>query len=132
MEIGRLLTGFIFIVVAIVGILIYILISWQSFSKECRTNLAGNINSILGNLNTCVNNCWSKHNFGEDIYSDDCYIVSINSTSNLSKETIEKFFSKSASTKVYFDSLEKDIKHNIKIRYNSTGKEISLVLFETA
>jgi hypothetical protein len=43
---------------------------------------------------------------------------------------MEGYLNKPANTKVYFESLEKNVEHKIKIRYNSTGKEISLVLFE--
>lgn len=126
MEIGRLLTSLIFIVVPIVAIIVYVSISYQFLPKECKMELVGDINSILGNLKICVDNCWSKHNFGKDIYSDDCYVVLINSTKPLDKNRIEKFL---GNTKVYFDFLEENVEHRIKIRYNSTGKEISLIRF---
>lgn len=131
MEVGKLLTSLIFIVVPIAAIIIYISISWQAFPNECKTNLAGGSLSVLGDLKTCVDSCWSKHNFGQDVYSDDCYLVSINSTSPLSKGTMESFLNSSTNTKVYFESLDGNVEYQIKIRYNSTGKEISLILFET-
>jgi hypothetical protein len=130
METGKLLTSLLFIVVAIAAIIVYISISWQSFPKECKTLLVGNSYSVLGSLKACVDNCWSKHDFGGDVYSDDCYVVSINSTNTLSRDRMEGYLNKPANTKVYFESLEKNVEHKIKIRYNSTGKEISLVLFE--
>lgn len=131
MEIGKLLTALLFIIVAIAAILVYISISWQSFPKECKTDLAGRSSSILGNLKTCVDNCWSKHDFGGDLNSDDCYVISINSTSSISKDMMEKYLNKPATTKVYFETLEANVENKIKVRYNSTVKEISLVLFET-
>jgi hypothetical protein len=130
MEIGRMLTSLIFIIVPIVAIIVYISISWQSFPKECKTILGGNSFSVLGNLKVCVDNCWSKHDFGKDLYSDDCYVISINSTDSLDKDKMEKFLGKPSNTKVYFEFLEKNVEHKVKIRYNSTGKEISLGLFE--
>jgi hypothetical protein len=41
---------------------------------------------------------------------------------------MENFFE--SMTKVYFDSLEPNKAYKLKIRYNSTGKEISLLLLE--
>jgi hypothetical protein len=132
MEVGKILTAFMFIVVPILAIIVYISISWQIFPKECKTIVAGGSFSVLGNLKTCVDNCWSKHDFGRDVYSDDCYIISANSSSSISKSRMETFLSKPANVKVYFESLEEDIEYKVKIRYNSTGKEISLILFEAA
>lgn len=129
MDIGRLLTSMIFIVVAIAAIIIYLTISWQSIPKECKTTIWGNGLSVLGGVKTCIENCWSKHNFGSDIYNDDCYVVSINSTSTLNKDSIEKILDK-PKVKVYFNSLTKNVEYQIKVRYNSTGKEISLTSFE--
>jgi hypothetical protein len=130
MEVGKLLTAFIFIIVPIAAVIVYISLSWQFFPKECKINLAGSSLSVLGNLKTCVDNCWSKHNFGKDVYSDDCYLISVNASSSLSKDEMENFLNKSANAKIYFE-LEENVEHKIKIRYNSTVKEISLVLFET-
>lgn len=128
MEVERLLKSLVFVIVPIVAVFIYIGISWQFFPKECPKALAGSSRSILGSLKSCMNNCWSKHDFGGDLYSDDCNVVSINTTSDLSKASIEKFLGEPA--KVYFDSLQGGVDYKIKIRYNSTGKEISLILFE--
>lgn len=132
MEDSKLLTSLIFIVVAIAATIIYVSISWQSSTKECKTVLWGSSYSVLGGLKNCVENCWSKHNFGGDVYNDDCYVISINSTNPLSKGSIEKISEKSLSVKVYFDSLAEKVEYKVKVRYNSTGKEISLILFEGA
>jgi hypothetical protein len=131
MDVGKLLTSLIFVVVPIAAIIVYISVSWQLFPKECKTALAGSSFTVLGSLKTCVDNCWSKHNFGGDIYSDDCYVVTINSTIPLSKDRVEIFLNRSVDVKAYFGFLRENVENKIKVRYNSSGREISLVLFET-
>jgi hypothetical protein len=46
----------------------------------------------------------------------------------IKRSDMENFFE--SMTKIYFDVLEPDKTYKIKIRYNSTGKEISLILLE--
>jgi hypothetical protein len=128
MDVGKLLTFLIFIIVPIAAMIVYISISGQIFPKECKLDLRGKASHILSSLKVCVDNCWSKHDFGNDIYSDDCYVVSINSTNSLSKNTMEKFLNRPANVKAYFDELESGRKYRLKIRYNSSAPEISIVL----
>lgn len=122
-----MLTYMMFILIPIVAIMVYISISGQ-FVSECKTEIAGTKIPVLGSLRNCVNSCWSKHSFGQDIFSDDCFLVTVNSSSRITKSEMEGFFGDMA--KVYFDSLDPDVIYKIKVRYNSTGKEISLILFE--
>ena len=128
MDVGKLLTSLIFIIVPIAAMIVYISISGQIFPKECKLELKGGASSILGSLKVCVDNCWNKHDFGNDIYSDDCYVVSIDPTNPLSKEMVEKFLNKPANVKTYFDELESGRKYRVKIRYNSSAPEISILL----
>jgi hypothetical protein len=128
MEIGKLLTSLIFIIVPIVALIIFITIAWKTVPKDCMTNLGGNSFSILGYLKTCVDNCWSKHDYGKGIYSDDCYIVSVNSSTSLGKNKMEDFLKTPATTKVYFDQLGSNTKYKLKLRYNSSAPEISIII----
>ncbi|MEM7814681.1 MAG: hypothetical protein QXK48_03890 [Candidatus Aenigmatarchaeota archaeon] len=128
MEVGKMLTYVLFVVIPVVAIMVYISLSGK-FASECKEEIAGAKFSILGSLSNCINSCWSKHNFGQGIYSDDCYLVKVNSSTRITKTEMESFFGDEV--KVYFDSLEPNVVQQIKIRYNSTGKEISLILFET-
>jgi|YelNatPaOPRAMG01_1025707.scaffolds.fasta_scaffold12868_2 hypothetical protein len=124
---GKLLTYVLFILIPIVAIIVYISIL-NRFSVECKTEITGPKLSVLGSLKNCINLCWSKHDFGQDIFSDDCFIVSINSTSMITKTDMENFFENM--TKTYFDFIEPNKAYKLKIRYNSTGKEVSLILLE--
>jgi hypothetical protein len=127
MEVGKMLTYMIFILIPIVAMIVYISISSQ-FVSECKSEIVGSKISVIGSLRSCVKSCWSKHNFGQDIFSDDCFLVTVNSSNTLTRKEMESFFGDM--TKVYFDSIEPGSIYKIKIRYNSTGKEISLILFE--
>ena len=79
------------------------------------------------NLNKCVELCWKRHNFGEDTTVDDCYSITIWINDRpIEKDELEKL---SENVKVYWnDDLEPKFNYNIKIRYNYTGKEISLIV----
>lgn len=79
-------------------------------------------------MGKCASLCWSKHNFGQDILSDDCFIVTVYTKNVITRTEMENFFGSTA--KVYFDSLDSNTTTRIKVRYNSTGKEISLILYE--
>ncbi|MGC8812426.1 MAG: hypothetical protein ACP5O8_02455 [Candidatus Aenigmatarchaeota archaeon] len=128
MEVGKILISMILIFVAILAVYVYIAILSQSQPKTCEEFLSGSKYSILSSLKACVENCWSKHDFGKDVYNDDCYTVRINPSERIEKSEIENFFS--IRVKAYFDSLEKDYNYTVKVRYNYTGQEISLVGFE--
>jgi hypothetical protein len=127
MEVGKILMTLILIFVAIFAVYIYISILSQSQPKACEEFLSGSEYNILSSLKACVENCWSKHDFGKDIYNEDCYSVRINPSERIEKDEIEKFFS--IRVKAYFDFLEKNYNYTIKVRYNYTGQEISLVEF---
>ncbi|MEM5853188.1 MAG: hypothetical protein QXG39_07885 [Candidatus Aenigmatarchaeota archaeon] len=127
MEVGKMLTYLMFILIPIVAMLVYISISSKLF-PECREKITGSKFSILGYLSKCVEYCWSKHDFGGDVYSDDCFLIEVNPTDKIEKNEIEKFLGRNV--KVYFNTLEANSIQKLKIRYNSTGKEISLILVE--
>ncbi|MEM5794262.1 MAG: hypothetical protein QXS48_01545 [Candidatus Aenigmatarchaeota archaeon] len=127
METGKILMSMILIMVAVFAVYIYISFLYSP-SKTCEEFLTGSKYKILTSLKVCVENCWSKHDFGKDVYNDDCYIVRISSSEKIEKSEIESFFL--IPVKAYFDFLEKDQNYTIKVRYNYTGEEISLVEFE--
>ena len=129
-EAGKLLTGFFFIIVSVVAIITYISITTQISSSRCKEKLSGSKFSIINNLVDCVKSCWNKHNFGKDPYSDDCYIISVFPNSELDRTTLENYLSQEFPVKVRFDSLQPKQSHRIKIRYNASGKEIDLILWE--
>jgi hypothetical protein len=127
MEAGKLLSYLFLTLISIVAMIVYISITRQ-ISSECKLEITGAKLTVLSELENCVRLCWSKHNFGGDVFSDDCFIVTVNSSSLISKDEMENFFK--SMTKIYFDSLDQNKAYKIKIRYNSTGKEISLMIFE--
>jgi hypothetical protein len=129
-EIGRLLTSMFFIVVPIISIIIYISIASQVKPVECKEFISGQTLRVLGDFENCIKSCWSKHNFGQDIYSDDCFISRVLSNSTLERETIESFLNITIPVKVYFDFIESNVEYRVKFRYNSTSPEMSLVLLK--
>jgi hypothetical protein len=124
---GKLLTYVLFILIPIVAIIVYFSILTK-FSVECKSEILGSKLSVLGHLKNCIDLCWSKHNFGQDIFSDDCFVVLVNSSNMITRDDMEKIFDRM--TKVYFDFLEPNKAYMVKIRYNSTGKEVSLILLQ--
>ncbi len=128
MEVGKILISIILILVAVFAVYVYISILYQTQTKKCEEFLGGSSYQVLSSLKACVENCWSKHDFGKDIYNEDCYIVRIKTSERIEKSEIEGFFP--IPVKAYFDFLEKDYNYTIKVRYNYTGQEISLVEFE--
>jgi hypothetical protein len=124
---GKLLTYVLFLLIPIVAIIVYISILNQ-FSVECKREIKGSKLFVLGSLKNCASLCWSKHNFGQDIFSDDCFLVSVSSADLITRSDMENFFE--SMTKIYFDFLKPNVDYEMKIRYNSTGKEISLILLE--
>ncbi|MEM7821694.1 MAG: hypothetical protein QXX38_02690 [Candidatus Aenigmatarchaeota archaeon] len=129
MEVGKLLSYVLFLLVVIIALVVYFSFVGK-FSIECKEALAGSKYLILENLKNCAELCWSKNDFGQGIFSEDCFLVKINSLQEMKREEMERFFEKYV--KIYFDSIESNKNYQIKVRYNSTGKEISLLIFEAA
>jgi len=128
MEIGKLFATLAIILVSIIAIYVYISIYWQLTEKKCNENLVGSSDYILSSLKDCVETCWSKNEYGKREYNQDCYTVNLNSSEILKKERIESFLNSSIKVKVYFDFLKKNTNYKIKVRYNYTGQEISLLI----
>jgi len=128
MEVGKLLSHVLFLLIAIIALIVYF--SFVGFRAECKEDLTGSKYSILSNLKNCAELCWSKNDFGQGIFSEDCFLIKINSSQEIKREEIEKFFE--SYVKIYFESIENNKNYQIKVRYNSTGKEISLLIFEVA
>ncbi|MCS7135388.1 MAG: hypothetical protein NZ893_03050, partial [Candidatus Aenigmarchaeota archaeon] len=118
--------GFLFIVITILALIVMINLSWKSISKKCWLDLNGSKKDILSSLETCIENCWSKHDFGEDTVTSDCYVINVFSNDrNIKKEDVESL---KEYTKCYFeDDLLANIPYRIKVRYNYTGREVSII-----
>jgi hypothetical protein len=132
MEVGELLKQMIYLVIPVVAVIVFISIAWNSSGQDCKLAVSGNDFIILANLKACIERCWSKHDSGTDLYVDDCFVVNVATKEQLDKNRIESSVSKAVPVRVYFDLLEENESYVIKVRYNSTGKEISLILFETS
>lgn len=124
---SKLVPEMMYIVIPILALIIFVYLSWQHVPVECHTDLNSTSDVVLLNLKRCIDNCWKKHDFGLDGETEDCYIISLFIQD---KSIVGNNFSDRDYVNVYFDSLEPSIEHMIKIRYNATGKEISLVKIE--
>jgi len=129
MEVGNLLNQMVYLVIPVVAIIVFVSIAWNFSGQGCKLFTGGNNSIILGNLNACTENCWSKHDYGADLYMDDCFVVNVTTKGQLDKNVVESSMNRTIPVKVYFDFLDANKTYAIKIKYNSTGKEISLVKF---
>lgn len=118
------------IIVSIVALVILLSIVLKTGEPRCFTRLNGTGTDVLRDLRTCVSNCWSKHGFGEDIYNDDCYVIDIFvQDRKLGRAEIEAFLNGEIPVRAYFKEIAKGSKIKVKVRYNATSPEISLVMF---
>ncbi len=116
----------IYVLIPVIAAVIFIYLSWQHVSVQCHTYLNSTSKVVLLNLKRCAENCWKKHDFGSDLENDDCYLINVLVQDvGLSKND----FSDHAYVKLYSD-IQPSIEQKIKIRYNATGNEVSLVKIE--
>lgn len=127
MEVTRLVSYLPYIIIPIIGVLILVSISSRFFGPECRTILSGDPQYIFNSLRICVEKCWSKHDYGKDNLFDDCFSIRLRSENDLKREDTSKILT-NVPLQSYFNILEKEKDYRIKVRYNSTAPEISLVL----
>ncbi len=128
MSVIRAVPGLFYIIIAVATIIIFIMLMWQHVPQKCYEELNGTSVRVTDNLEKCADMCWRKHDFGSDLENDDCYIINVFvQDGNISKQDFENEF-----IQVYFDKIEKEKLYKIKIRYNATGPEISLILLGVA
>jgi len=114
------------ILISLAAIIFFISLSWKVQPKRCWTYLNGSKDDILFSLKSCIENCWSRHEFGKEPTTDDCYIITLFSTDKeIEKNDIESLDKPIA--KSYLDTLLANTPYRIKVRYNYTGSEISIV-----
>ena len=77
-------------------------------------------------MKQCVDKCWSSHNYGQDIYNEDCYVIDVKISEDVTKSSLEAGLEEK-SVNIYFELLEKDTNYKLKIRYNASAPEISLL-----
>ena len=108
-----------------ITILVYL--AWQQVQVECHTDLNSTSDTVLLNLNRCIENCWKKHDFGRDLVTDDCYLIDVYIQD---KELTRDDFTRLDYVNVTFNVLEPFSKHKVKIRYDGEERIINLVKFE--
>ena len=126
MSIIRAVPGLFYIIIAVATIIIFMMLMWQHVPQKCYEELNGTSVRVTDNLEKCADMCWRKHDFGSDLENDDCYIINVFvQDGNISKQDFEN-----DNLHVYFDRIESGKQYKIKIRYNATGPEISLILLD--
>ena len=124
MSVIRAVPGMFHLIVAIAVIVIFMILMWQHVPQKCYEELNGTSVRVEDNLEKCADMCWRRHNFGSDLENDDCYIIDVFvQDSDILKQDFESEF-----IQVYFDKIEKEKLYKIKIRYNATGPEISILI----
>jgi len=126
LAVNKLAVNMMLIVIPIVAILFFILLSWQHISPHCWTELNASKDTILNSLKKCVNICWSKHDFGSDPTTDDCYVIDLFiKDRSISEKELNNLGN---NVKSYLNPvLQKETQYKIKIRYDYSKNEISFV-----
>jgi hypothetical protein len=116
----------IFIIIPIVAMTFFFLLVWQHTTVYCNEDLNGTADRILKAMKKCIDDCWSRHDFGSDMSMDDCYIVNLwIQDQPIINSDIEGL---NENVKIYWeDQLNIKTEYTVKIRYNYTGNEISLL-----
>jgi len=119
-DVGKMLTQVIYVVVAIAAIIVFVLLVQQTKVEECSQVIHSSALEALGKLRVCVNNCWSKHDFGRSTMNEDCYVINFTSSGSIDKDTAEKILSNPAKVSFLVD-VQPNVETIIRVRYNSTG-----------
>ena len=127
MESGKIISSLIWVLVSISVLLILILISKSTITQKCFENIGGNKAHIKDYLTSCASNCWSKHDYGKEPNSVDCYSIIINSSEKITNKDIESI-SKNFNVKSYLNfDLNENTVYRIKLRYDYIKQEISVI-----
>lgn len=116
-----------YIVIPIVGIIFFVYLSWQHAPTYCHVDLNSTSDVVMLNLGKCIDDCWKKNDFGNDLENTDCYVLNVYVQD---RAITRNDFSSRKYVKAYFNSLESLSPHKLKIRYNATEKGIDLVTIE--
>lgn len=119
-DVGKMLAQVVYVTIAIVAIVIFVLLVQQTKVEECDQVIRGSALEALGKLRACVNNCWSRHDFGRSSMNEDCYIISFTSSDSIDRETAEKILGNPAKASFLVD-VQPNLETTLRVRYNSTG-----------
>jgi hypothetical protein len=119
-DVGKMLTQVVYVAVAIVALVFFILLATQTRVEECQQVIYSNSVQALGKLRVCVNNCWSKHDFGRSSLNEDCYVINFTSTQPVDSAEAEKILSNPAKVS-FLVKVMPNIETALRVRYNSTG-----------
>jgi cell wall-associated NlpC family hydrolase len=113
------------ILIPIAAIIIFINMGSNQIPKLCSVDVDSSKDVVLSNLMDCADICWRNHGLGEDLSSDDCFLVKMTSDQDVTREDLEGIHEKA---KVYFNfSLVKDKTYRVTLRYNASDGEISVL-----
>jgi hypothetical protein len=119
-DVGKMLSQFVYLTIAIVAIAAFILFARQTRIEECDKAISGNALQVLEKLKVCVNNCWYKHDYGRSSMNEDCYVINLISSSRIERNEAEKMLSNPAKVSFLVD-VQPNAEVAIRVRYNSTG-----------
>jgi hypothetical protein len=119
-DIGKMLTQVIYAVIAIAAVIVFVLLVKQTKVEECSEIIRGSTLEALGKLRVCVNNCWSRHDFGRSTVNEDCYVINFTSTGSINKDTAEKILNNPAKVS-FLVNIQPNVEIVLRVRYNSTG-----------
>jgi hypothetical protein len=116
----------VFVILAVIFIGFLISLAWKQWkaATSCQTRINTTTRLAKGFIKNCIQKCWSKHDFGSDLNSDDCFIIDLllTDTSLYAKDLENEY------TKAYFERLDPGNNYKLKIRYNATAREINLLI----
>ncbi|MBU5690009.1 MAG: M15 family metallopeptidase [Candidatus Aenigmatarchaeota archaeon] len=127
MEAGKLISTIVLVVIPIAALLLFIFLSKSSSTAKCFENITGSKTDIKDYLTLCASNCWSKHDYGKEPNSVDCYSITVNSREKITNKDIESI-SKNFNVKSYLNfDLNENTFYKIKLRYDYSKQEISVI-----
>lgn len=129
LSVSRMVTELMFILIPIATVLIFIKLGWLQMSVSCPRSLNSTADVVISNLYKCIDECWKKHDFGSDLESEDCYVIDVFVQD---RDVAPEELSRRNYVRTYFYGLWAGVECRVKIRYNATGREISVFVVPMA
>jgi len=115
------------ILVSVVCVGIFVMLAWKFYYKpKCPNEINATKETVVSQLMSCSESCWSRHGFGKDTKSEDCYVVKVFlKDSELRGSDLETNY-----VVPMFESIDIGSEVQLKIRYDASLKKIVITVFE--
>jgi len=102
-------------------------LAWKFVAKsKCSEYVNSTALNVIDSLRECAKACWSKHGFGKDELSDDCFVVRVFIRDrNVTWDEVEGDF-----VIADFEKIVKEELVQLKIRYDASLRKVTISVFE--